>query len=39
MKNDQLCKIVCKKDKFSEGAIKNFKAKIDGDYRVNMWVV
>ncbi|KAG0599023.1 hypothetical protein M758_12G121100 [Ceratodon purpureus] len=36
MRNDQVCKIVCRKEKFSEGALKNFKEKIDGEYRVNM---
>ncbi|KAG0590097.1 hypothetical protein M758_1G070200 [Ceratodon purpureus] len=36
MKNDQTCKIVCRKQKLSKGAIKNFKEKIDEDYRVNM---
>jgi hypothetical protein len=39
MNNDQLCKIVCKKEKFSPEALKNFKDKIDSEYRVNMWVV
>lgn len=39
MRNDQLCKIVCKKEKFTPEAFKNFKDKIDSDYRVNMWVI
>lgn len=36
MNNDQLCKIVCKKVKFPPEALKNFKDKIDSEYRVNM---
>lgn len=36
MRNDQLCKVVCRKEKFSPEALKNFKAKIDGEYRINM---
>ncbi|KAJ7515225.1 hypothetical protein O6H91_22G006100 [Diphasiastrum complanatum] len=36
MKEDKLCNIVCKIDKLSERAAKNFKEKIEEDYRVNM---
>ncbi|XP_024361684.1 transmembrane 9 superfamily member 7 [Physcomitrium patens] len=35
MRNDQLCKILCKKT-FSAEALNNFKDKIENEYRANM---
>lgn len=36
MRDDKLCKIVCRKEKLSKETLKAFKEKIDNDYRVNM---
>ncbi|KAJ7517125.1 hypothetical protein O6H91_21G011300 [Diphasiastrum complanatum] len=36
MKEDKLCSVICKIDKLSEKATKDFKEKIEEGYRVNM---
>jgi transmembrane 9 superfamily protein 2/4 len=36
MRRDESCKIVCRR-KLSQEAAKNFKEKIDDEYRVNMY--
>jgi hypothetical protein len=37
MRRDESCKVVCR-PKLSAEAAKNFKEKIDDEYRVNMYV-
>ena len=37
MRRDDSCKVVCR-SKLSPEAAKNFKEKIDDEYRVNMYV-
>jgi hypothetical protein len=39
MRNDQECKVLCKIDSLSKEQSKAFQAKIEDDYKVNMWVV
>jgi hypothetical protein len=36
MRRDESCKVVCR-TKPSQEAVKNFKEKIDDEYRVNMY--
>jgi hypothetical protein len=36
MRRDESCKVVCRR-KLSQEAAKNFKEKIDDEYRVNMY--
>lgn len=38
MRRDETCKVVCR-SKLSPEAAKNFKEKIDDEYRVNMYAV
>jgi transmembrane 9 superfamily protein 2/4 len=35
MRKDESCKVACK-EKLNAGSAKNFKEKIDDEYRVNM---
>lgn len=37
MRRDESCKVVCRRQ-LSQEAAKNFKEKIDDEYRVNMYV-
>ncbi|KAH7284309.1 hypothetical protein KP509_34G048200 [Ceratopteris richardii] len=36
MRDDKLCLFACKIDKLDDSTVKNIRAKIDDDYRVNM---
>uniref|UniRef100_A0A453SCU3 Uncharacterized protein n=1 Tax=Aegilops tauschii subsp. strangulata TaxID=200361 RepID=A0A453SCU3_AEGTS len=38
MRRDESCKVVCR-TKLSAEAAKNFREKIDDEYRVNMYVL
>jgi transmembrane 9 superfamily protein 2/4 len=36
MMNEKLCKVACRQKKLDAESAKNFKEKIDDEYRVNM---